>query len=70
MLLNQAVLLRGVNDSPAALVALSERLFEVGVMPYYLHQLDPDRYGCRALGDHYGSALPDRLFDEIVTVIF
>jgi EF-P beta-lysylation protein EpmB len=41
MLLNQAVLLRGVNDSPTALVALSERLFEVGVMPYYLHQLDP-----------------------------
>jgi EF-P beta-lysylation protein EpmB len=41
MLLNQAVLLRGVNDSHAALVNLSERLFEVGVSPYYLHQLDP-----------------------------
>jgi EF-P beta-lysylation protein EpmB len=39
-LLNQSVLLRGVNDSAAALVALSERLFEAGVLPYYLHQLD------------------------------
>lgn len=39
-LLNQAVLLRGVNDSEDALVALSESLFEAGVMPYYLHQLD------------------------------
>lgn len=38
--LNQAVLLRGVNDSVAALSDLSERLFEAGVLPYYLHQLD------------------------------
>lgn len=40
MLLNQAVLLRGVNDSLAAQVALSERLAELRVVPYYLHQLD------------------------------
>jgi EF-P beta-lysylation protein EpmB len=40
MLLNQAVLLRGVNDSTAALKALSERLLEMNVLPYYLHQLD------------------------------
>ncbi len=40
MLLNQAVLLRGVNDTVDAQVALSERLIEVGVAPYYLHQLD------------------------------
>lgn len=39
-LLNQAVLLRGVNDNLPALVALSERLVELRVMPYYLHQLD------------------------------
>lgn len=39
-LLNQAVLLRGVNDSVDALAALSERSHEVGVLPYYLHQLD------------------------------
>lgn len=39
-LLNQTVLLRGVNDDLAALAALSERLFDAGVLPYYLHQLD------------------------------
>ncbi|KLD73799.1 EF-P beta-lysylation protein EpmB [Xanthomonas hyacinthi] len=39
-LLNQAVLLRGVNDSVQALAALSERSFAAGVLPYYLHQLD------------------------------
>lgn len=39
-LLNQAVLLRGVNDDVDTLAALSERLFDGGVLPYYLHQLD------------------------------
>lgn len=39
-LLNQSVLLRGVNDDVDALSALSERLFAAGVLPYYLHQLD------------------------------
>ncbi len=38
--LNQAVLLRRVNDDAAALIGLSERLFAAGVLPYYLHQLD------------------------------
>jgi EF-P beta-lysylation protein EpmB len=38
--LNQSVLLRGVNDSVETLVELSERLLDLGVMPYYLHQLD------------------------------
>jgi L-lysine 2,3-aminomutase len=40
-ILNQSVLLRGVNDSADALVDLSEALFSIGVLPYYLHQLDP-----------------------------
>ena len=40
VLLNQAVLLAGVNDSIEALVDLSEALFDTGVMPYYLHMLD------------------------------
>jgi len=39
-LLNQSVLLRGVNDSADVLADLSERLFEAGVLPYYLHLLD------------------------------
>jgi len=38
--LNQAVLLRGVNDSVDALADLSESLIDLGVTPYYLHQLD------------------------------
>lgn len=38
--LNQAVLLKGVNDSVDALADLSESLINLGVMPYYLHQLD------------------------------
>lgn len=42
-LLNQSVLLRGVNDSAAVLAELSEALFAAGVLPYYLHLLDPVR---------------------------
>lgn len=38
--LNQSVLLRGVNDNVEALVDLSRALFESGILPYYLHQLD------------------------------
>ena len=38
--LNQTVLLKGVNDHLAALVDLSRRLVDLRVMPYYLHQLD------------------------------
>jgi L-lysine 2,3-aminomutase len=38
--LNQAVLLKGVNDSAQVLTDLSYRLFDAGVMPYYLHVLD------------------------------
>ena len=39
-LLNQSVLLRGVNDSARTLAELSNALFDAGVMPYYLHVLD------------------------------
>jgi len=39
-LLNQSVLLRGVNDSSEVLERLSKRLFDCGVLPYYLHLLD------------------------------
>lgn len=41
--LNQSVLLRGVNDSADALAKLSEGLFGYGVLPCYLHQLDKVR---------------------------
>lgn len=39
-LLNQTVLLAGINDSVTVQVELSERLFSAGVLPYYLHLLD------------------------------
>ncbi|MDT8398669.1 MAG: EF-P beta-lysylation protein EpmB [Pseudomonadales bacterium] len=39
-LLNQSVLLKGINDSTEALITLSESLMAAGVLPYYLHLLD------------------------------
>jgi EF-P beta-lysylation protein EpmB len=39
-LLNQSVLLHGINDDAAILIRLSESLFAAGVLPYYLHLLD------------------------------
>jgi EF-P beta-lysylation protein EpmB len=40
ILLNQAVLLKNINDDLKTQAALSESLFDFGVLPYYLHQLD------------------------------
>ena len=40
-LLNQSVLLSGVNDNADALIALSKRLSQCKTLPYYLHLLDP-----------------------------
>lgn len=40
VLLNQSVLLKGINDNAQTLKALSDKLFESGVLPYYLHLLD------------------------------
>ncbi|WP_148863489.1 EF-P beta-lysylation protein EpmB [Marinobacter fonticola] len=40
-LLNQSVILRGVNDSVDTLRELSESLFDAGILPYYLHAFDP-----------------------------
>jgi EF-P beta-lysylation protein EpmB len=40
VLLNQSVLLKGINDSVEALCDLSRALLDHGVLPYYLHQLD------------------------------
>ncbi|MGQ9425732.1 EF-P beta-lysylation protein EpmB [Gilvimarinus sp. F26214L] len=65
-LLNQAVLLRGINDSVEDLADLSEKLFSHGVLPYYLHLLDKvegaehfDMPESRAIALH--QALRDRL---------
>ncbi|CAM2977077.1 EF-P beta-lysylation protein EpmB [Vibrio rarus] len=39
-LLNQGVMLKGVNDNVATLASLSEKLFSIGILPYYMHVLD------------------------------
>lgn len=52
--LNQAVLLAGVNDNLESLARLSEKLFSINVMPYYLHTLD------KVNGtSHFNKAEPD-----------
>ncbi|HEY0178515.1 MAG TPA: EF-P beta-lysylation protein EpmB, partial [Dokdonella sp.] len=73
--LNQAVLLRGVNDDVGTLAALSERLFAGGVLPYYLHQLDRvagaahfevDDARALALADALRARLPGYLVPRLV----
>jgi len=75
MLLNQSVLLRGINDEADTLAALSERLFECGVLPYYLHQLDRvagtahfevDDARARTLADALTARLPGYLVPRLV----
>ena len=77
-LLNQAVLLRGVNDDGQVLVALSERLFHSGILPYYLHLLDPvagahhfdvPEAEARALMAHLHRYLPGFLIPRLVREI-
>jgi len=74
-LLNQSVLLRGVNDRAATLVDLSEKLFAAHVLPYYLHQLDAvlgaahfqvDDRKARALMEEIRSSLPGYLVPQLV----
>ena len=61
-LLNQAVLLKGVNDSTEALRALSQTLFDTGVLPYYLHQLDLVQGAA-----HF--AVPDAVAEELLQTL-
>lgn len=77
-LLNQAVLLKGVNDSVDALAQLSESVFAAGVLPYYLHLLDRAQ-GTRhfevsasdalALAHQLSSQLPGYLTPKLVREI-
>ena len=73
-LLNQSVLLRGVNDAAPILCALSERLFEQGVLPYYLHMPDAvlGTHGfhvaearARRIHDAMGERLPGYLLPKL-----
>lgn len=78
LLLNQSVLLRDVNDTVAAQADLSRRLADVGVVPYYLHQMDrvsgaahfevPETEG-RALIESLRTALPGYLVPRYVREI-
>jgi KamA family protein len=74
-LFNQSVLLRGVNDSVHALVELSESLFAYGIMPYYLHLLDPvagashfevNEASAKLLMDEVQKQLPGYLVPKLV----
>ncbi|GMQ89005.1 MAG: EF-P beta-lysylation protein EpmB [Gammaproteobacteria bacterium] len=74
-LMNQSVLLRGVNDQAAALADLSEKLFAAHVLPYYLHQLDPvqgaahfsvDDRKASALIEEVRASLPGYLVPQLV----
>lgn len=77
-LLNQSVLLKGVNDEVQALAELSRRLFAAGVLPYYIHALDPvsgaahfavaDRRARRLLGE-LAAQLPGYLVPRLVREI-
>jgi EF-P beta-lysylation protein EpmB len=74
-LLNQSVLLAGINDDVAVLCDLSRRLFDAGVLPYYLHALDrvrgaahfavPDERA-RILAGQLAARLPGYLVPRLV----
>ena len=77
-LLNQSVLLKGINDSPEALIDLSKRLYQAGTLPYYLHMLDPVKGAMHfhvkqdtavALLDKVSAALPGYLVPRLVREI-
>ena len=61
-LLNQSVLLAGVNDDIEVLSGLSRRLFDAGVLPYYLHVLDRVRGAAHfAVADERAQVLAGQL---------
>ncbi len=78
LLLNQSVLLKGVNDQTKILAQLSFKLFDYGILPYYLNQLDrvqgashfqvPNTHAKR-LHNELLAALPGYLVPKIVEEI-
>jgi EF-P beta-lysylation protein EpmB len=74
--LNQAVLLAGINDTLDTQATLSETLFDAGVLPYYLHLLDKvsgaahfdvDASKAKTLHAQLGARLPGYLVPRLVT---
>jgi EF-P beta-lysylation protein EpmB len=77
-LLNQSVLLNGINDTSDALIELSEALFAAGILPYYLHVLDKvagsahfdhDDRTAKQLHEHITTRLPGYLVPKLVREI-
>ncbi|MGA7801402.1 MAG: EF-P beta-lysylation protein EpmB [Gammaproteobacteria bacterium] len=65
-LLNQSVLLKGVNDAADILMTLSEVLHDAGILPYYLHQLDRVAGGAHfEVDDRRALALMDQLHGRL-----
>jgi L-lysine 2,3-aminomutase len=66
LVLNQAVLLAGINDDAGVLASLSRRLLRHGVLPYYLHQLDRVSGTSRfEVAEEKGRALVEALRGEL-----
>jgi L-lysine 2,3-aminomutase len=74
-LLNQSVLLAAVNDDAQTLAELARRLFEAGVLPYYLHLLDRVRGAAhfeveesraRSIAGELAASLPGYLVPRLV----
>ena len=64
--LNQAVLLAGVNDDAESLIALSKALFTAGTLPYYLHSLDKVKGAAHfQVTEPRAKALIDQLLNQL-----
>lgn len=77
-LLNQSVLLAGINDDVSILSKLSRKLFNMGVLPYYLHLLDKvqgaahfevDEEKARYLVENLAKTLPGYLVPKLVKTL-
>ena len=77
-ILNQAVLLKGINDSAETLKELCEKGFHMGILPYYVHQLDKvhgsahfhvSREHALAIEEQLRKQLPGYLVPKFVTEI-
>lgn len=65
-LLNQSVLLKNINDNAATQILLCESLFAIGVLPYYLHQLDKVQGAAHfAVNDQAALALHRRMEQQL-----
>jgi L-lysine 2,3-aminomutase len=78
LLLNQSVLLKNINDNQKILTRLSFKLFEYGILPYYLNQLDKvkgthhfriSNHQAKSIHKHLRENLPGYLVPKLVEEI-